>query len=176
MKKFFLFACVAAMFASCAPKNDQIVNDQMVNGFMDLARARFAVREYDQKPVEQAKIDSILEAGRLAPTAKNIQPQHIYVLQSPEAIIKINALTRCAYQAPVVFLVCYDTNLAWTKDGESSGNMDCSIVGTHMMLLARQPQAVFPHAVRLCCRGCATQRKSFQPQTAFRDRDIQISR
>ena len=110
----------------------------MVNGFMDLARARFAVREYDQKPVEQAKIDSILEAGRLAPTAKNIQPQHIYVLQSPEAIIKINALTRCAYQAPVVFLVCYDTNLAWTKDGESSGNMDCSIVGTHMMLEATE--------------------------------------
>ena len=65
MKKFFLFACVAAMFASCAQKNGQMVNDQMVNGFMDLARARFAVREYDQKPVEQAKIDSILEAGRL---------------------------------------------------------------------------------------------------------------
>lgn len=105
---------------------------------MDLARARFAVREYDQKPVEQEKIDSIIEAGRLAPTAKNVQPQHIYVLQSPEAISKINELTRCVYHAPVVFLVCYDTDLAWTKDGESSGNMDCSIVGTHMMLEATE--------------------------------------
>ena len=47
MKKFFLFACVAAMFAACAPQNDQKVND-----FMSLARARFAVREYAKTPVE----------------------------------------------------------------------------------------------------------------------------
>lgn len=128
----------AAMLVACNQTNDKMVNNQMVNGFMDLARTRFAVREYAQTPVEQAKIDSILEAGRLAPTAKNVQPQHIYVLQSPEAIAKINELTRCAYHAPVVFLVCYDTDLAWTKDGESSGNMDCSIVGTHMMLEATE--------------------------------------
>ena len=108
MKKFFFTACVAAMFAACAPQNDKMTKCE--NGFMDLARARFAVREYAQQPVEQAKIDSILEAGRLAPTAKNVQPQHIYVLQSPEAITKINELTRCAYHAPVVFLVCYDTS------------------------------------------------------------------
>ncbi len=139
MKAIKLFCFMAAaMLVACAPQNEQMVNDQMANGFMDLARARFAVREYAQTPVEQAKIDSILEAGRLAPTAKNVQPQHIYVLQSPEAIAKINELTRCAYHAPVVFLVCYDTELAWTKDGESSGNMDCSIVGTHMMLEATE--------------------------------------
>ena len=133
MKAIKLFCFMAAaMLVACAPQNDQMVNGQMVNGFMDLARARFAVREYAQTPVEQAKIDSIL------PTAKNVQPQHIYVLQSPEAIAKINELTRCAYHAPVVFLVCYDTELAWTKDGESSGNMDCSIVGTHMMLEATE--------------------------------------
>ena len=70
MKKFFVFACVAAMLAACAPQNEKMT--QCKNGFMDLARARFAVREYAQKPVEQAKIDSILEAGRLAPTAKNV--------------------------------------------------------------------------------------------------------
>lgn len=105
---------------------------------MDLARQRYAVREYAQTPVEQAKLDSILEAGRLAPTAKNVQPQHIYVLQSTEAIAKINELTRCAYGAPVVFLVCYDTNAVWTRDGANSGDMDCSIVGTHMMLEATE--------------------------------------
>ena len=53
-------------------------------------------------------------------------------------IAKINELTRCAYHAPVVFLVCYDTELVWTKDGENSGNMDCSIVGTHMMMEATE--------------------------------------
>ena len=100
MKKFFFFACVAAIFAACAQKNDP-----KANGFMDLARARFAVREYAQTPVEQAKIDSILEAGRLAPTAKNVQPQPLYVLPSPEALAKINELTRCESHAAGAFLV-----------------------------------------------------------------------
>ena len=133
MKKLIILALAAISFAACS---NQAV--QQNKSFNDLARQRFAVREYAQTPVEQAKLDSILEAGRLAPTAKNVQPQHIYVLQSPEAIAKINELTRCAYGAPVVFLVCYDTDLAWSKDGESSGNMDCSIVGTHMMMEATE--------------------------------------
>ena len=51
MKKFFLFACAAVMLVACAPKNEKMTTDE--NGIMDLARARFAVREYDQKPVEQ---------------------------------------------------------------------------------------------------------------------------
>lgn len=133
MKKLIILALAAIGFAACS--NQPV---QQNKSFNDLARQRFAVREYAKTPVEQAKLDSILEAGRLAPTAKNVQPQHIYVLQSPEAIAKINELTRCAYGAPVVFLVCYDTDLAWSKDGESSGNMDCSIVGTHMMMEATE--------------------------------------
>ena len=139
MRKLIILALAAIGFAACSNSNEKMVNDQMVNGFMDLARQRFAVREYAQTPVEQAKLDSILEAGRLAPTAKNVQPQHIYVLQSPEAIVKINELTRCAYGAPVVFLVCYDADLVWTKeDGTNSGDMDCSIIGTHMMMEATE--------------------------------------
>ena len=133
MKKIFFLACVSALLCAC--NNNPA---QKSKSFMDLARQRYAVREYAQTPVEQAKLDSILEAGRLAPTAKNVQPQHIYVLQSTEAIAKINELTRCAYGAPVVFLVCYDTNAVWTRDGANSGDMDCSIVGTHMMLEATE--------------------------------------
>ena len=140
-RKLIILALAAIGFAACSNQvNVQRDNVQCTKDhFMDLARQRFAVREYAQTPVEQAKLDSILEAGRLAPTAKNVQPQHIYVLQSPEAIIKINALTRCAYGAPVVFLVCYDTDLVWTKeDGTNSGDMDCSIIGTHMMMEATE--------------------------------------
>ena len=136
MKKIMLFACVAMLFAARSSSTDQ--SNQKTPSFMDLARARYAVRNYAQTPVEQAKIDSILAAGQLAPTAKNVQPQHIYVLQSAEAIAKINELTRCAYHAPVVFLVCYNTDLVWNKDGANSGDMDCSIVGTHMMMEATE--------------------------------------
>ena len=133
MRKLIILAIAATMFAACS--NQPV---QQNKSFNDLARARFAVREYKQTPVEQSKLDSILEAGRLAPTAKNVQPQHIYVLQSAEAIDKINELTRCAYGAPVVFLVCYDTDQVWSKDGHDTGDMDCSIVGTHMMLEATE--------------------------------------
>ena len=79
MKKLIILALAAIGFAACS--NQPV---QQNKSFMDLARQRFAVREYAQTPVEQAKLDSILEAGRLAPTAKNVQPQHIYVLQTPQ--------------------------------------------------------------------------------------------
>ena len=121
------------MLAACT--NNPVPQNK---SFMDLARQRYAVREYAQTPIGQTKLDSILEAGRLAPTARNVQPQHIYVLQSPEAIAKINELTRCAYGAPVVFLVCFDTDSVWTRNGSNSGDMDCSIVGTHMMMEATE--------------------------------------
>lgn len=107
--------------------------------FMELAAARYSVRSYSDRPVEQEKIDRILKAAQLAPTAVNFQPQRIYVLKSEEAMAKINRLCRCIYGAPMVFLVCSDERRTWkspTEPGYSSGEMDCSIVCTHMMLEA----------------------------------------
>ena len=117
--------------AAAAPKGNP--------SFLELAKARFSVRYYAKTPVEQEKLDAILEAARAAPTAKNLQPFQIYVLKSDEAIAKINSLSRCAYGAPVVFLVCFDKAKAWVNPfdaGDNSGVMDASIVGTHMMLEA----------------------------------------
>ena len=140
MKKILLAAITGAMLSACSNEtNNQQDNKPMT--FLELAEKRFSVRMYDPKPVEQEKIDAILRAAQLAPTAKNQQPQKIYVLQSKEAIKKINEVTSRAYQAPVVFIVCYDSNLAWTNplDGNaSSGEMDATIVGTHMMLEAAE--------------------------------------
>ena len=107
--------------------------------FLDLAAERYSVRSYSNQPVEQEKIDLILKAAQLAPTAVNYQPQMIYVLKSDEAIAKINRLCRCIYGAPLVFLVCSDERKTWksqTEPGYSAGEMDCSIVCTHMMLEA----------------------------------------
>lgn len=107
--------------------------------FMELAAERYSVRSYSARPVEQEKIDLILKAAQLAPTAVNYQPQMIYVLKSKEAMAKINRVCRCIYGAPLVFLVCSDERRTWksqTEPGYSSGEMDCSIVCTHMMLEA----------------------------------------
>ena len=107
--------------------------------FMELAAERYSVRSYSDRPVEQEKIDQILKAAQLAPTAVNFQPQMIYVLKSKEAMSEINRLCRCIYGAPMVFLICSDERKTWksqTERGYSSGEMDCSIVCTHMMLEA----------------------------------------
>ena len=108
--------------------------------FFELTKARYSVRKYADRPVEQDKLDKILAAGANAPTAKNQQPQRIYVLQSAEAIEKIRGITRCAFDAPVVLLVCGDREAAWVNpfNGRNSAEMDCSIVTTQMMLQAQE--------------------------------------
>ena len=71
--------------------------------FMELAADRYSIRSFSDRPVEQEKIDKILKAAQLAPTAVNFQPQMIYILKSEEAMAKINRLCRCIYGAPMVF-------------------------------------------------------------------------
>lgn len=106
--------------------------------FLELAKARYSVRKFSDKPIEEEKINKILEAGRLAPTAKNEQPQKIFVLKSDEAIRKIRENTSNTYNAPIVFLICYDKNKCWKNPdtGFESGIMDASIVCTSMMMEA----------------------------------------
>lgn len=107
--------------------------------FMDLAQARFSVREYSDRPVEKEKLERILEAGRMAPTAKNQQPQKIYVLQSEDALKKLSTLTHCAYGAKTVLLFTYNQEQDWKnplEDGVHSGVEDVSIVATYVMLQA----------------------------------------
>ena len=61
--------------------------------FKEVIKARYSCKKYFDRQVEKSAMDAILNAGRLAPTAKNLQEQHVYVLQSPEALAKIDAVT-----------------------------------------------------------------------------------
>lgn len=107
--------------------------------FLDLAKDRWSVRKYQDKPIEDEKIQKILEAARVAPTAVNYQPQKIYILKSEDALDKIKGLCHFIFDAPIVFMVCYDKNQVWKSPferGYNSGETDASIVATHMMLEA----------------------------------------
>ena len=106
--------------------------------FKEVIRNRFSCRKYSAKAIEREKLDAILEAGRLAPTAKNLQEQHIYVVQSEEALAKIDKVTPCRYGAPTVLVVAFDKNNVFTYPGEKrdSGVEDATIVATHMILAA----------------------------------------
>lgn len=110
-----------------------------MNDFLSLAKSRFSVRAYDERCVEEEKLEKIIEAGRVAPTARNNQPQKVYVVKSEEKRAALAGVTPCTFNAPVVFVVCYDeTKAAEGKvyEGYSFGNTDAAIVCTHMMLEA----------------------------------------
>jgi len=105
--------------------------------FLEMAEKRYSVRSYSDRPVEQEKIDRILRAGQVAPTAVNAQPQKIFVLRSPEALEKARKVTRFTFGAPVILLVCSDRNRAFVmKDGQYMGTVDATIATTQMMLEA----------------------------------------
>ena len=104
--------------------------------FREVIRNRYSCKKYSDRAVEPEKLENILEAGRLAPTAKNLQEQHIYVVQSEGALAKIDELTPCRYGAPVVLAVAFDRNNVFTYPGgkRDSGVEDATIVATHMIL------------------------------------------
>ena len=106
--------------------------------FKEVINNRYSCKKYSDKPVEIEKLTAILEAGRLAPTAKNLQEQHIYVVQSAEGLAKIDSVTPCRYGAPTVLVVAFDITNVFTYPGEKrdSGIEDASIVATHMILAA----------------------------------------
>lgn len=106
--------------------------------FTEVVKNRYSCKKYSDRVPSKEQIESILEAGRLAPTAKNLQEQHVYVVQSKEGLEKIDYLTPCRYNAPVVLAVAFNKNEVYTYPGEKrdSGIEDATIVATHMMLAA----------------------------------------
>ena len=106
--------------------------------FKDVIRNRYSCKKYADKQVESEKLTAILEAARLAPTANNLQEQHIYVLQSADALAAIDAVTPCRYGAPTVLVVAYNKDNVFTYPGgkRDSGAEDATIVATHLMLAA----------------------------------------
>ena len=107
--------------------------------FLTLAKKRCSIRAYAERPVEQEKIEKILEAGRAAPTACNNQPQKILVIQSKEGLEKLAKASR-VFGAPLFFAVCADHTQTRKRsyDGKDSADVDAAIVTSHMMLQAAE--------------------------------------
>ena len=103
--------------------------------FIELATKRWSCRSYSDRPVEQEKIDTIIEAARLAPTAVNFQPVRVWVLKSPEALEKVRQTTRSYFGAPVVFLGGCQPEQAWVRrfDEHNGAEVDAGIIDTYLM-------------------------------------------
>lgn len=106
--------------------------------FSDVIKNRYSCKKFSSEQIGKDKLDAILEAGRVAPTAKNLQEQHIYVVQSESGLETIDKLMPCRYNAPTVLIVAYNKNNVFIYPGEkrNSGIEDATIVATHLMLAA----------------------------------------
>lgn len=106
--------------------------------FTKVAQDRYSCKKYSDKQITKEQLTEILEAGRVAPTAKNLQPQKIYVIQSAEGLAKVDKVTPCRYGAPTVLLVAFNKNNVFTYPGgkRDSGIEDAAIVATQMILAA----------------------------------------
>ena len=107
--------------------------------FINIAKQRSSVRSYMDKKVETDKLEKILEAAHVAPTAANLQPVHLIAVQSEEGLAKIGKGANI-YGAPLAIIVCADHNKAWVRpfDKKQSGDIDASILTDHMMLQATE--------------------------------------
>ncbi len=105
--------------------------------FLTLAKTRCSIRSYEDKKVEQEKLEKILQAAHAAPTAANRQPVKLLVVQSDEGLAKLGKAANL-YGAPLGVIVCADHGKAWTRpfDQKQSTDIDASILTDHMMLQA----------------------------------------
>ncbi|MCX6250981.1 MAG: nitroreductase family protein [Bacteroidetes bacterium] len=109
--------------------------------FLELAKRRYSVRNYLDKPVEEEKLHYVLEAGRIAPSAANYQPWHFIVIRNSEARKMIAETYNRPWllQAPVIIVVCGDHKIGWKRaDGKDHTDIDIAITVDHMTLAAEE--------------------------------------
>ena len=110
--------------------------------FLELARRRCSVRQYSDRAVEPEKMDYVLEAARLAPSAVNKQPWHILLIKSEE---KRQQLQSCYdrewfKQAPLYLIICGNHAESWKRaeDGKDHVDVDVAILTEHLCLAAAE--------------------------------------
>lgn len=102
--------------------------------FLNLIENRYSCRNFLKKEIEKEKINKILECGRIAPTACNMQPQRILVLNKKDSLEKLSSVANI-YNAPLALIICGDKNNVWIRpfDKKNTLDIDTSIVTTYMM-------------------------------------------
>lgn len=107
--------------------------------FSELCRERYSCRSFLEMMPEEEKIDAVKTAAVLAPTAKNYQPLKILELRG-EYTEPVKKCTPCHFNAPIIFVICFDEKEVWRNEKEDvgAGYVDAAIVATHMALMATE--------------------------------------
>jgi len=107
--------------------------------FLELAKKRYSCRKYKDQPVEEEQLMQVLEATRLAPSAKNKQPWHFIIIQEEENLKKIKSCYKRDWieSAPLIIVACGDHKSAWRRsDGKDHTDIDMAISIDHLTLAA----------------------------------------
>lgn len=110
--------------------------------FAELIHKRYSVRSYTSDPVEDEKLQQVLEAARLAPTAANRQPVRIIVIKTAGREAELGRIYGAEWftKAPLVLCMCGITKAAWTRqqDAKCYIDVDAAIVMDHLVLMATE--------------------------------------
>lgn len=107
--------------------------------YSELIKKRYSVRGYTSDPIEDEKLNAILEAARIAPTAANRQPFQIIVLHTEGRQEELRRMYDRDWfvAAPLILIVCGEQSKAWVRhDKANYGVVDAAIVMDHMILEA----------------------------------------
>jgi nitroreductase len=108
--------------------------------YSELIAARYSVRAYRPDSVEDEKLQAVLEAARLAPTAANRQPIQLVVMHTAGREEEIRKIYRRTWfvQAPLVIAICAISSQAWVRESDrfNARLIDAAIVADHLILAA----------------------------------------
>lgn len=108
---------------------------------LNCIKKRFSVRKFQDRPVEQEKIDILLEAARLAPSASNKQTWHFVIIRNAEKRTQLTDICRgqkFVAEAPITIAICI-TNLDYVMTcGQTAPIIDGALAGEHIVLQAAE--------------------------------------
>ena len=140
MKQLFLFGLAFLMMSSCccqtsdqgeAKSTEDVVIENILN--------RRSIRAYKSEQIKESELDKLITSAINAPSARNLQPWEVRVIQNPEILAAINSgfgtrsesesARSTFHNSPALIIVAHDTN-------NSYGAFDCGLLTQNILLAA----------------------------------------
>jgi nitroreductase len=117
------------------------IHKEIAMKFIELAEKRCSIRGFKPDPIPEEMLNEVLQAGNLAPTAKNLQPFHFVVVRSESALDGLARAYPAPFlrEAPVVVVICVEPARGWIRqryDGKNYSEVDAALAIDHMTLAA----------------------------------------